>query len=329
VKRSIAWFAALTAAIVVWRMLSPNSEIAIQVVFGWFAFLRRSAVRLTIRWDGVAMFGGALALFVVLSHFFLRWLYRETQRDDSSAVSPWRLRWTLSLTTLTVLAFAAGIAMIGATHQVAWLARSDEPLFGPALADSLSSENNLKLQGLAIQNSHDTYKSFPRNGRMVVGTGRHNWIVGTLPFLGYSSADIDLNRDWDDPANAGPFKSLLPPLLNPDFRTVRLRNQAGYGLSHYAGSSHIFDHDSGLRFEEVTDGSTNTLLVGEINSNFPAWGDPANTRDPSLGLGVPDGFGGASEAVVLFLNVDGSIRLIDADIDPVVLHALATPAADD
>jgi len=150
-----------------------------------------------------------------------------------------------------------------------------------------------------------------------------------LSFLVYSPPEIDYNRDWDDPANADSFNRLLPLMLNPEFRTVPRRNAAGYGLSHYAGSSHIFDHDMGLRSVDIADGTTNTLMVGEINSNFPAWADPANTRDPSVGLGVPNGFGGANDGPVLFSNVDGSIRWIDRDIDPSVLRALATPAAGD
>jgi hypothetical protein len=80
-------------------------------------------------------------------------------------------------------------------------------------------------------------------------------------------------------------------------------------------------------FKEFTDGTANTLLVGEVNANFRPWGDPANVRDPARGInrsaygfGGPPGSGGA-----LFAMADGSVRFVSERVSPTALKALATP----
>jgi prepilin-type processing-associated H-X9-DG protein len=86
-----------------------------------------------------------------------------------------------------------------------------------------------------------------------------------------------------------------------------------------------------MTFASITDGPANTILAGEINSNFTPWGHPVNWRDPAKGLNqVPDGFGGPpSRNGVTFLMADGSVRFLHNRTSPEVLKALSTPAAGD
>ncbi|HEV7221461.1 MAG TPA: hypothetical protein VGN42_02100, partial [Pirellulales bacterium] len=94
-------------------------------------------------------------------------------------------------------------------------------------------------------------------------------------------------------------------------------------VSHFAGNRQVFG-----RAEPLTahGGSAKTILCGEVVSEFKAWGDPGNLRDPSDGINAsPSGFGGTDEQGAYFLMLDGSSRFIRADVDPRVLQALAAP----
>jgi hypothetical protein len=74
-------------------------------------------------------------------------------------VQPWRFRWTLSIAFLVLIAFAAGIAMIGMVHQVGWIFSSREPMIGFSMkaARRSQSANNLHQIGLGIFSYHDAY----------------------------------------------------------------------------------------------------------------------------------------------------------------------------
>jgi hypothetical protein len=102
----------------------------------------------------------------------------------------------------------------------------------------------------------------------------------------------------------------------------------GYGLSHYAANSHVFGSDRPFAIHAILDGLSNTLFIGEVNSNFKPWAHPHNYRDPTLGINrSPHGFGGPSgSGGALFGMGDGSVRFVSEKISPAVLRALATPA---
>jgi hypothetical protein len=74
----------------------------------------------------------------------------------------------------------------------------------------------------------------------------------------------------------------LPIYLNPG--VDRELSADGFGLTHYAGNSQLFQPNQFLKLEEITDGPGETLMVGEVNEGFQPWAKPGNTRDPALGL---------------------------------------------
>jgi hypothetical protein len=83
-----------------------------------------------------------------------------------------------------------------------------------------------------------------------------------------------------------------------------------------------------MRWQDITDGMANTLLVGEVNAEFKPWGHPVNWRDPARGINrSPQGFGGTPYASgAQFSMADGSVRFVSERIHPDVLRALSTPA---
>src|SRR5207245_6859986 len=104
----------------------------------------------------------------------------------------------------------------------------------------------------------------------------------------------------------------------------------GYSLSHYAGNSHAFpgSKKKGLRISDFKNGTSSTILFGEVSAGFRPWGHPLNIRDPARGLGPhADTFSSPRpDGVVQFAFADGSVRAIRANVSPAVLKALATPA---
>jgi prepilin-type processing-associated H-X9-DG protein len=145
-----------------------------------------------------------------------------------------------------------------------------------------------------------------------------------LPFVGVQPQRIDMARDWDDWANAEAFIRFVRPYLNPDIGV--LREERRYAVSHYAGNRRFFSPHRPNGLESLENRAANLILCGEVVSDFAAWGDPANLRDPADGVNrVPHGFGSTSERGANFLMLDGSVRFLANKIDSELLARLATP----
>ncbi len=194
------------------------------------------------------------------------------------------------------------------------------------------SKNNFKQIGLALHNYHDTHRTFPPGGTFDVLANKyhHSWMTMILPFVEhvplYKSISID--HPWDASRNRNSFSTEVPRYLNPAINQTQVN---GYGAAHYAGNSKLFYRNSQIRLRDITDGSSNTIMAGEVSSNIMAWGNPENIRNPANGLGgEPNGFGspykrdGEGGANILF--ADGRVQFISKKIDPAILKALGTPA---
>ena len=188
------------------------------------------------------------------------------------------------------------------------------------------SKNNLHQMGLAMHNFHDVEQHWVAGATLAEdGTPLHSWQTHLLPYMdqAYLHQTINLDVPWNDPANASTFYTMIPAYQHPS--QTELTTAEGYAATHYAGNQHVLLPNSQLTMRDVTDGTSNTIVAGEVAGGFRAWGDPANVRDPGLGInGAPQGFGSSSPGGCHFLLMDGSVRFVSENIDPGVLKGLST-----
>ena len=190
------------------------------------------------------------------------------------------------------------------------------------------SKNNLKQLGLALHNYHDNYVCFPP-GTIANSTGKtfHGWQTMLLPYMDRAPLynQINFHIPWNESTNASLSKSTIPALQNPRIDGNKASSE-GYSLTHYSANSNLMWNNSNMRIAKITDGTSNTLLGGDIGAAFPPWAAPGNFRDPTNGLsGGSQGFGTGNGGYAQMLMGDGSIRLINSNIDPKVLRRLSLP----
>ena len=246
-------------------------------------------------------------------------------------------------------------------------------------ARRMSCTNNLKQIALALHNYHDLHKTFPQ-GYMVQGkmTEAWGWTVFVLPFLEqkplYDKLDVN-NRRLTDFLDDGTDIALLQTPLS-DFRCPSdttedllpydLRHFKGVtwakhpdfkpATSNYMGDRGMFDKpgafkndgvffgNSRVSFASISDGTSNTFLVGERDERCAAgtwigarnppgpdmWSvffmlgrvsiklnDPRN-RNPSTGQRsntCTEGFSSMHPGGAFFAFCDGSVHFINEDIE--------------
>lgn len=230
--------------------------------------------------------------------------------------------------------------------------------------------NNLTQLGLAHHNYEFHFESLPPGVVNEDGPirsepkGQHvSWIVQLLPYLEQNA----LHRLFDEeagayaPENARVRATAITTLLCPSDPTPPLNEAGSVARSSYAGCHHdveapIDDDNNGLlflnshvRYSEIYDGSTATILIGEALTSREGLGWVSGTRatlrntsrietDPRFQQqhrreGAPNeeeqsgslfvgGFGSYHPGGVNMGFADGSVRFVGQNIEPDVLHQL-------
>lgn len=230
---------------------------------------------------------------------------------------------------IIVLVVVAGLSMLVCGVLVALLLPAVQQ--ARSAARKVQSQNNLKQIGLALHNYHDAYSVFPPGGIYAEdGTAHHSWQAVLLPYVDQAQLynRIDFNRPWYDPVNVEHFQTPVIQYLSP-FEGENNRMADGGAASHYSANQEVMYENSSLGIQDVTDGTSFTMLAGETGAAYKAWGDPDNYRDPAAGFHRDEvSFGrppGAPPGCTILL-MDGSVRELSEDTDPEVLKAISTPA---
>ena len=267
----------------------------------------------------------------------VHWIGQTWQRrlvsEAGQGASVWKWRWSLATVAGIFLLFTSGLGIIGLVHQTAWLLASKRPLLSQASPSfggyNANPINNLKTLGLGLHSYEGTYRKLPSGGIFSPeGEMLHSWETQLLPYIGYYERGIDMKVAWSSPKNQGYFKSIVPEFTNPAFRTADVENADGYGLSHFAVNVQIMAANKTMRLKDITDGTSTTVLAGEVNDHFKPWGHPVNWRDLSKGINrSQEGFGGPSgKGGAYFLMADASVRFVSDRVNPTVFPGLGHPS---
>jgi prepilin-type N-terminal cleavage/methylation domain-containing protein/prepilin-type processing-associated H-X9-DG protein len=134
-------------------------------------------------------------------------------------------------------------------------------------AARIQCQNNLKQIGLAMHNYHDNMHAFPPAfARPASGVGLNwGWGVLILPFVEQDNLYNQLNPLGTNLAHNATTNGPAPKVyLCPSDPTPLVNNYfSGYGKSNYACSEQICDGGSAYQIKDITDGTSNTLLIGE------------------------------------------------------------------
>jgi hypothetical protein len=187
-------------------------------------------------------------------------------------------------------------------------------------SDGLRNVDNLQQIALALHNYHDTFGTFPTNYVDSGGTALLSWRVALLPFLGQQLLfdQFDVTKAWNDPDNM-PLLQLMPDVYrSPASPTASSDTDYAGG----SGPDTMFDGSSGVELGSVTDGTSNTLLVGEVLGSSIPWTKPADVPIDSCPTLQGSGFSSFIPGAVPFAFVDGSVRLLPDDLDCATLRSL-------
>jgi hypothetical protein len=187
--------------------------------------------------------------------------------------------------------------------------------------------NNLKQIGLAMHNYHDTYKCFPpayipdEDGEPM-----HSWRVLILPFMeqGYVYDQYNFDEPWDSPANLALADTMINPYQCPSSPASDL-SETSYAVIEGPGA--LFDGPNAYKISDVTDGTSNTIMVVEVAGSGIHWMEPRDLELEQLDLQIngPNGDiqsnhpGGVNATIA-----DGSVRFLSETIDSGILDALIT-----
>lgn len=224
--------------------------------------------------------------------------------------------------------------------------------------------NNLKQLGLALHGYHDANKKLPPGYAMNVNAmGQETgpgwgWGAHILDYVDQSPlrSQINFGVDVTAASHATPRTQKLAVFLCPSDDNIGTFTPPGgsVALAHGdyvgvfgsneiednpAGGNGIFFRNSQVRFLQITDGTSNTLMVGERCSmrytatwtGVLAGVDEAQAlvlgtcdHPPNDILGHAEDFASRHTNGVNFLYADGTVRTIDNSIIPSVYQALAT-----
>jgi RNA polymerase sigma factor (sigma-70 family) len=187
-----------------------------------------------------------------------------------------------------------------------------------------TSINHIKQIMLAFHNYYSVNGHFPPKAIFGAdGEPKLSWRIALLPFLDQQALfqEFHLDESWDSPHNKALIARMPEVFTTPS-------SPAGDGTTRirlFEGPGTLFDGSRGMKFGDITDGTSNTVAIVAARDAVP-WTRPGDLpyaqRKPLPGLDDADEMG------VLVGIADGSARYVPRG-DDTLWRNLITPAGGD
>ncbi|MBN2291150.1 MAG: DUF1559 domain-containing protein [Pirellulales bacterium] len=238
-------------------------------------------------------------------------------QPKSSGATP----WIIVLVIVLVVSVSCGGILLALLLPAVQAARE--------AARRVACINNMKQVGLAMHTFHGTNNRFPS-----YDDPKHpewppcSWRVQLLPHLGqdFTYRQYDRNQAWDSPTNI-----VLEDVMSPQYRCPSNPTVGSTDTDYLTlvGPNGVFMQKGSLSLKDITDGSSNTIMLVESHKSGIHWMEPKdlsinNAKMVSVNSAGP-GLKSQHPGVVNVVLCDGSVRSLSNNIDPNVLKSLTTP----
>jgi hypothetical protein len=199
-------------------------------------------------------------------------------------------------------------------------------------ARRVESMNNLKQMALAMHNYHDVYKAFPAAFNADAdGKPLLSWRVHILPYIEQQQLyeQFRLDEPWDSDHNRLLIVRMPQLYRSPNSgadprKTVYLGNAGENGVlvppKEARGDK---NPPNGLNIREISDGTSNTIMVVEANDAASVVWTKPDDYVPRAGNPL-QGLTGLRPGGFLAVLCDGSAQFISSSLDRQTLEALFT-----
>ncbi len=149
-------------------------------------------------------------------------------------------------------------------------------------------QNNLKQMGLAMHNYHDVYHAFPP---AFAKPSLWGWAVWLLPYVEQDNLYAALDPTHTNlTLNALTTKPLKVYTCPADPSQEVHPYYGGFAKSDYAVSEQVSDGGSNINILTITDGTSNTLMIGErdmVNQVAAVWAGRVSVSGVASVIGRP------------------------------------------
>lgn len=239
-------------------------------------------------------------------------------RPDATTKTPIQPNGFGLIELLIVIAIIAALIafMLPATRQSRPAARRSQ------------CKNNLKQIALALHQYESQHQALPPAYTVDAnGKSLHSWRTLILPYLDQKALydKIDLTRAWDDPVNAEACKSNVETYRCPDATSPQ--NYTSY-LAVVTSNSCFHLAESRL-LSEITDGTANTLMLVEVDSEHAIHWMAPRDADELLVLGLVPKNKQAHAGGMHAAFVDGSVKFLSTELPLATRRALISIAGNE
>lgn len=197
---------------------------------------------------------------------------------------------------------------------------------GPAVTQARTAArraactNNMKQIGLAMHNYYDVHGELPPAYSVDEdGKPLHSWRVLILPYLGEGQLydQFKLDEPWDSSHNLEVADQMPMVYGCPD--GPQSASITSYVVINEPGA--VFDGSTATKFSEVTDGTSNTIMLVETANSGIRWNEPRDFDFNQASALQSDHPGGANVSLV-----DGSVRFVPVGFSRSELKNMTTKA---